>query len=195
MVNKYTDFHDILKTFQEESDNETPVRTSDEQLITAAISQENDPEYDARNQAYTELLKVYIDDYVKKSKSKKNYKFWFFVVSLAAFGFIVLTAIVSIWIVTIRGNISLGDVGVVVSALTGMISAFIVIPKIIAEHLFPADKDIFSPKETLDCSTINFRWLYCSSEICECLIMSDSSCLFVGNGVNVIQTSFLGGRT
>lgn len=56
-------------------------------------------------------------------------------------------------------------------------------------------KDIFSPKETLDCSTINFRWLYCSSEICECLIMSDSSCLFVGNGVNVIQTSFLGGRT
>lgn len=58
MVNKYTDFHDILKTFQEESDNETPVRTSDEQLITAAISQENDPEYDARNQAYTELLKV-----------------------------------------------------------------------------------------------------------------------------------------
>ena len=141
MVNKYTDFHDILKTFQEESDNETPVRTSDEQLITAGISQENDPEYDARNQAYTELLKVYIDDYVKKSKSKKNYKFWFFVVSLAAFGFIVLTAIVSIWIVTIRGNISLGDVGVVVSALTGMISAFIVIPKIIAEHLFPADED------------------------------------------------------
>ncbi len=78
---------------------------------------------------------------MKKSKSKKNYKFWFFVVSLAAFGFIVLTAIVSIWIVTIRGNISLGDVGVVVSALTGMISAFIVIPKIIAEHLFPADED------------------------------------------------------
>lgn len=42
---------------------------------------------------------------------------------------------------TIRGNISLGDVGVVISALAGMISAFIVIPKIIAEHLFPADED------------------------------------------------------
>ena len=141
MTNKYNEFHDILKTFQEESNNETPVRTSDEQLITAAISQENDPEYDARNQAYTELLKVYIDDYVKKSKSKKNYKCWFFIVALSAFTLIALTAIVSIWIVTIRGNISLGDVGVVISALAGMISAFIVIPKIIAEHLFPADED------------------------------------------------------
>lgn len=141
MTNKYNEFYDILKTFQEESGNKTPVRTSDEQLITAATNQESDPEYDARNQAYTELLKVYIDDYVKKSKSKKNYKRGFFIVALAAFGFIVLTAIVSIWIVTIRGNISPGDVGVVVSALAGMISAFIVIPKIIAEHLFPADED------------------------------------------------------
>lgn len=142
MSNRHTESYDqILRTFQEESSHETPVETSDEQLITSAINQENDPEYDARNQAYTRLLGVYIDDYVKKSKSKKSYKRGFFIVALSAFALIVLTAIVSIWIVTIRGNISLGDVGVVISALAGMISAFIVIPKIIAEHLFPADED------------------------------------------------------
>ena len=72
MVNKYTDFHDILKTFQEESDNETPVRTSDEQLITAATNQESDPEYDARKQAYTRLLEVYISEYKKREFLRKD---------------------------------------------------------------------------------------------------------------------------
>ena len=60
---------------------------------------------------------------------------------MLAFVTINVAAVVSIFCVIIRGNISLGDIGVVVSALAGMISAFIVIPKIIAEHLFPADED------------------------------------------------------
>lgn len=141
MSNKYNEFHDVLKTFQAESGNETPVRTSDEQLITAATNQENDPEYDARNQAYTRLLEVYISEYKKKGISKKRYKLSFFIIVMLAFITINIAAVVSIFCVIIRGNISLGDVGVVISALAGMISAFIVIPKIIAEHLFPADED------------------------------------------------------
>ena len=134
-------YREIIAQIQRESSNEPPLEATDENWVASISNQSQDPEYDARNHAYTELLRSYIKDYVQKAKHKKIFKCIFFGIIMSVFAGISIIAIAGIFMVLKHGNVTLEEVGVVIGALASMISAFIIIPRIIAEHLFPANED------------------------------------------------------
>lgn len=134
-------YREIIAQIQSESSNEPPLEATDENLMASISNQRQDPEYNERNHAYTELLRSYIKDYEQKAKHKKRFKSIFFWIIMIVFAGISGIAIVSTFMVLKHGNVTLEEVGVVISAFASAISAFIIIPKIIAEHLFPANED------------------------------------------------------
>ena len=98
-------------------------------------------EYADRDKLYTKLLDCYIEFYCGKSKRNKCYKKTFFYSILGTFLLIILATMTFITILALRGDTTIEDIGIVASGAAGMVSALIILPKIIAEHLFPKDED------------------------------------------------------
>lgn len=139
---KYKDLlESIDKLLQENKDN--PFEAEDEKLnIAIAVQKRNeDEEYDKRNELYTELLKSYIYVYNGKEKAKAIYKGIFFTVTMILFFGIIALCIGSMMAVAVRGDGSIADIVIAFSSIAGIISTLIILPKIIAEHLFPADEE------------------------------------------------------
>ena len=57
------------------------------------------------------------------------------------FGGIVVVSLIALITIARKETTSLSDVAVVLSSMAGIISAIIILPKIIAEHLFPTNED------------------------------------------------------
>lgn len=105
-----------------------------------------DSDFDAmemRVTAYTQYLRSYVSEYKSKLLTQRKLKTIFFVVinlllvAMIAFCFILINKVLS-------GNFS-STVGIttIISTTVGLITSFFVLPKIIAENLFPAkDEDI-----------------------------------------------------
>lgn len=95
-----------------------------------------------RDDLYTTLLMKYVNrfntDQDRYSNMKKSF-FWFVLVSM---GVIVLGAIIFGIVALACPNISLAmGIVSVISAFISLMSSIIVLPKIIARHLFPEEKD------------------------------------------------------
>lgn len=138
----YKSLLDNLHGILQES-NDKPFEAEDKNLNNAVASQnqEQDIEYDRRNKLYTELLNTYIQVYNGKEKAKSIYKAIFFTVTMLLFFGIVASCLVSMVVLSIYGDGSLANVGIAISNIAGIVSTLIILPKIIAEHLFPVNEE------------------------------------------------------
>lgn len=70
-----------------------------------------------------------------------KYRSKFFWVTIISFISIIALSIFSMIYVCVNGSTSVSSVSIVVGSVGSMISAIIVLPKIIAEHLFPRNDE------------------------------------------------------
>lgn len=91
--------------------------------------------------AYSYYLETFVDEYEKKSHSQRIMKNWFFVLTLVLLFAIIGGGVGSIIIVSTKQNISLPDVATVITAVVGAVSSFLILPKVIAENLFPSKEE------------------------------------------------------
>ena len=136
-------FEATLEKIKEDKGESASIGIDDENLILSASKME-DPQYETRNELYTNLLSEYIEEYKSKSSRKKRYKLTFFVVTLLVFIFLVIAPIIIIYCVAINTNYEsdrIADIAAIAGSVAGIISAVAILPKIIAEHLFPTDEE------------------------------------------------------
>ena len=100
-------------------------------------------QYDKRDTLYAHLLDTYIHTYESKSRWNKWYKLAFFSLSLAAFVGVIGLSLTALIIVALhaKDESTVTNIAVVISSMAGIISSIVVLPKIIAKHLFPMDED------------------------------------------------------
>ncbi len=138
-------YKELLHSLHEalNDDNDKPIEASDENLNSAAAAQakEQDEQYENRNKLYTQLLGIYIDNYKHKEKTKGIYKLIFYIVTLLLFVGIIGCGLYGIIILSVKGDGNLANVGIAIVNIAGIISSLIIIPKIIAEHLFPTNEE------------------------------------------------------
>ncbi len=101
-----------------------------------------DPEYVRRNQLYSELLAQYISEYHVKDTWKKWYRVIFFGVTMLSFIGIIVCSLVVLFLAAHKERPSAADLGAILGSVAGILSSILVLPKIIAEHLFPKDEDV-----------------------------------------------------
>lgn len=133
----------LLLEFQNTLQGNKAMEAVDDKLNITVDSQirRQDVEYDSRNRLYTQLLETYIANYKQKEKTKGIYKCIFFIVTTLLFVGIVVCGIVGIVLLSVYGDGSLANVGIAIANIAGIISTLIVLPKIIAEHLFPTNEE------------------------------------------------------
>lgn len=133
----------LLLEIQNALQGNEAMETADEKLnITAGLQLGwQDEEYSNRNRLYTLLLETYIANYRRKEKIKGVYKCIFFIVTIILFIGIVVSGIIGIILLSMHGDGSLANVGIAIANIAGIISTLIVLPKIIAEHLFPTNEE------------------------------------------------------
>lgn len=120
-----------------------PLAANDNNLnsIAAAQRKEQEEEYNKRNKLYTELLGNYIARYSKKEAAKAIYKGIFFGVIMFMFVAIVVCGSVGLLLLSMYGDGTMANVGIAIANIAGIISSLIILPKIIAEHLFPVNEE------------------------------------------------------
>lgn len=126
-----------------QSDSKKPDEAEDKRLnnIVASRSRDQDVEYDRRNSLYSDLLSNYIQVYRKKEKAKSVYKGIFFSVTMLLFCCVVAICLYGMYTLSTQGGGNLANVGIAIANIAGIVSALIVLPKIIAEHLFPVNEE------------------------------------------------------
>lgn len=129
------DVAEIKKDSQVDAGDEDLLKTSEKE------SSKYGKQYDRRDRLYSDLLHNYIRSNKSKSNWNKWYKLAFFIVSLASFVGILVVSLYVLIMIAINGGNSVSDVAVVIGGTSGVISSIIVLPKIIAVHLFPTNED------------------------------------------------------
>lgn len=126
-----------------DDENKINFKAEDNVLITLSNKENDDgiTQCNKRNVLYTKLLSHYLDEHKIKSDNKINYKCKFFWVTIILFILIVLSSLFSLVFICIFGSTSISSVSIVAGSVGSMVSAIIVIPKIIAEHLFPRNDE------------------------------------------------------
>lgn len=123
-------------------DENSAIEANDNTLNNAVTQQiAQDREYDERNTLYTILLRNYIYSYVEKDNEKKRYKKIFFYITILTMVAIVAISLIIMVYIAACGKGNLSDIGAIAGGIAGMITALIIIPRIIAEHLFPVNED------------------------------------------------------
>ena len=140
------EYQDILSQiftddFIIEDENEDSI--SDEVMAKNANKERtiDDAQYKLRNEYYSDLLSEYIDVYNSKTSWNKWYKFFFFLITMLIFIAIITCSIIAVIIVASKDNSNNTDIAVVFSCLAGVVSSIIILPRIIAKHLFPTNED------------------------------------------------------
>lgn len=96
--------------------------------------------YTERDKLYTALLRQYIENNAAKSQANAVYKCVFFLVVVSVFA--VLTIAPAIMFCELAQNgITTDDAIAILGSSIGIVSAIVVLPRIIAEHLFPTKED------------------------------------------------------
>lgn len=137
-------FENIVEQIKVDTSSGERIKANDDDLIESSDKsslEKNDPEYVRRNELYSNLLEKYIEAYESKSKWKKWYKLAFFIAVLCCFMGIIGASLYAIIIVAQKESPGPYDIGAVIGSVAGIVSSLVVLPKIIAEHLFPTDED------------------------------------------------------
>lgn len=96
-----------------------------------------------RNETITEVVKEFKEEYQKSNKTKGFYRSFFFWSAMVLFlGLVVTCLFIAIYSIFMLSDNEIGGAVAIVTSLGTIIVAIIALPKIIAEHLFPAgDRD------------------------------------------------------
>lgn len=105
--------------------------------ISSPEEQETYLESERRDILYSTL----VEDIVKINKQNQCFKTIFFWAILAVFGVLCVGGISVIYNISLKHDIDYTDLCVAIAGFGGVISAIIVLPKIIAKHLFPEDSE------------------------------------------------------
>lgn len=138
------EYQDVLQQIEADaSSSKDRLPVSDTGLIKTVEKEHRnqDPEYVRRNQLYTELLAQYISEYRSKDAWKKGYKAVFFTVIMLSFAGIITVSIIALSLVAHKEEPTVTDLGTILGSVAGILSSILVLPRIIAEHLFPKDED------------------------------------------------------
>lgn len=98
-------------------------------------------QYDRRDALYADLLRNYIKQSKDKADKNIEYKRKFFNIVMTVFCFMIFIPLLAILIVAIRGDNNVTAIIALSSSAVSILSAIIILPKIIAQHLFPTDED------------------------------------------------------
>lgn len=122
------------------SDNTT---TADDAIMLRTVKMQFDyeREYRERDRLYSVLLGNYINIYNRNSKDKRVYKIIFFIMVSIAFMAIIIFSSVAICRIMKMDASAAQVAAVAIGSFGSIISALVVIPKIIAEHLFPKNDE------------------------------------------------------
>ena len=96
------------------------------------------PQNNLRNVYYTHILSEYKNN--KKLIHKQRYRFkciFFWIICLSFSAIVGFNCLLLYNLSKHIGDISITDLGVALTGLSGLLSAIIVLPQIIAKHLFP----------------------------------------------------------
>lgn len=138
------DFEELIGEIQNDIGTPLVMRVSDDSVLEKNISEqfkEENEEYNQRNKLYTQLMDNYIKSYTEKEKNKAIYKGFFFFTTMILFVLIVMICLYSMIRLSLYGDGSLVNVGIAITNIAGIITTIVVLPKIIAEHLFPKDEE------------------------------------------------------
>lgn len=94
-------------------------------------------ESDRRDVYYSALVK----DIVKNNRTSQKLKCVFFCVVCFAFLLICSIGIVAIFYISKKENTTYTDIGIAITAFGSVLSSIIVLPQIIAKHLFPENSE------------------------------------------------------
>lgn len=139
---EYKNFQDVLeqaKSLTASLSTEDLKYTEDE-----ASSRNYDSDEDQvvqRNMAYSYFLNTYIQHYSKKNSAQNRMKSFFFWTIMGILVLITGVSIVLMIILITNGNMSYIDIAQLGTVVAGFITAFIVLPKVIANHLFPSREE------------------------------------------------------
>ena len=113
-------------------------------------------------QIYTDYLDTYVKDYKKKIKSQIIMKWFFFVITLLLLASMIIGGIIVICNISKKLLIKPADVATVITAIFGAISSFLILPKVIAENLFPSKEEDKTAQifEKMFEHDINLRGMY-----------------------------------
>lgn len=113
-----------------------------EKPITDSDLRESDLEaINSHNKTYTEYLDNYVLEFKRKSRSQRTMKNWFFVIVMLLLSVIIIASFVSLIIISSKKVIGLEEIATLITAIGGAIASFLVLPKIIAENLFPSKEE------------------------------------------------------
>ena len=116
-------------------------QTSKKQITDKDLKSTDLEAIQERAQTYTGYLKNYVDDYKRKTIAQQRMKSWFFIIVMFLLAVIVIGSVVSLILISRKLIIRLNDLATVITALVGAISSFLILPKIIADNLFPKKED------------------------------------------------------
>ena len=98
-------------------------------------------QYDRRDESYTKLMKEYIDNYQRKAKANRIYKGIFFGVTVFAMISLIILPLIILAYMAFTHVFNFESIAVVLGSVASILTAVIILPKIIAEHLFPTNED------------------------------------------------------
>lgn len=113
--------------------------TNDEDLSTTALKE--DLGYEKRDITYTTLLDHFVKSHKDKTKANGIYKAIFFSITMGTYISLIFGAIFIIRLVAIKQSTNISDIVVILGEVASVLSAVIVLPKIIAQYLFPPNED------------------------------------------------------
>ena len=94
-----------------------------------------------RAKTYTGYLKNYVSDYKDKTQVQKVMKGWFFAITMFLLLCIVVASSIALVIIAKKETIRINDIATIVTAMASAVSSFLVLPKVIAENLFPSKEE------------------------------------------------------
>ena len=131
----------LQKALERVKSNNVEAKIDDTTPSRAAVGLERDSQY-------TEFLQQAIKNYTQSADANRQYKNVFFWVVITALGLIVLSGVVAIILISSRATASkvfsatalVVNLSTLLGAVGSIISAIIILPRIIAEYLFNKDE-------------------------------------------------------
>lgn len=123
------------KTTETASDILLPTNT-DEDLKSSDMRAIHD-----RNEIYNRYLKNYVSNFSLRTYHQRKMKKWFFIITMLLLTVIVIASSVSLILIVNRESLEAADAATAITAVIGMISTFLVLPKVIGDNLFPSKEE------------------------------------------------------
>ena len=94
-----------------------------------------------RSVAYQSFLEYSVADFHEKNIHQQELKKTFLVWTMVLLSVVVAATLTGVLIIVFKKTISFSDLAAAISAIVGLITAFILLPRLIAQNLFPANED------------------------------------------------------